>query len=161
MNEGHREPGTKLQLEPRSGTPLVLSCSFCFGNNQGSRGSLQNTQTKSQPTSSQKPLTHCVGDVKRQPLGGAPRGQILAADVALFGNVLVGPENLEGRERRKYPRPGQGRQPRSQCRSSGEGSNRKLKILEDSPSPLVNALSSPGQTQMQGVQEGRVHSQVC
>lgn len=65
---------------------------------QGTRGSPQNAPSQSQPTSSREPLAHGVSDVKRQPLGGAPRGQVLATDVALFGDVLVRPEYLQGKE---------------------------------------------------------------
>ena len=106
---------------------------------KGPEGSFPNAQAKSQPTSSQEPFPHGVSDVERQPFGGAPCGQIFATDLALFGDVLIGPEYLEGGERSKRPRPGQGRQHMSQCRGACEGSNRKLKIPERSFKRLANA----------------------
>lgn len=57
--------------------------------------------------SSQQPLTHSVSDIERQPLSGAPRGQILATYVALLGYVFIWSKYLWGREESEYPRLGQ------------------------------------------------------
>lgn len=91
-----------------------------------------NEHSQSQPTSSREPFTHSVSDVKRQPLGSAPRGEILAPDIALFGDVLIRPQYLRGRERtgvrtRDLDR---GPQHRSQCRRTARGRKRKLKFPE-------------------------------
>lgn len=64
-----------------------------------------NKHSQDQPTSSREPFTHSVSDVKGQPLCSAPCGQVLAPDIALFGDVLIWPEYLRGREKSKYPRP--------------------------------------------------------
>lgn len=97
----------KLGFKPRSVTPRVLSSSLCFMKDKRTPSSFQNAYSQSQPTSSREPFTHSVSDVKRQPLGGAPRGQVLATDIALFGDVLIFTEYLQDRERVRNPRPGQ------------------------------------------------------
>lgn len=94
-----------LGLKPRPMTPLVLSSSLCFMKDQRMPVSFQKTYSQNQPTSSREPFTHSVSDVKRQPLGGAPRGQVLATDIALFGDVLIWTEYLQDRERGRNPRP--------------------------------------------------------
>ena len=114
----------KVDFNPRSVTPLVLSSSLCFMKDKGTRGSMQSAHSKSQPTSSREPFTHSFSDIKRQPLGGAPCGQILATNIALLGDVFIWPEYLQGRERSKYP------QAMSQCQRAGEGSKRKPRASE-------------------------------
>lgn len=50
------------------------------------------------PTSVQEPLAHSLGDIKGQPLRGAPCLHVPAAEVALLCYVLIRPKDLRWKE---------------------------------------------------------------
>lgn len=108
------------------------SLPFPFMRQKEPRILFRNVPAKSLPTSPQQPLTHSVSDIERQPLSGAPRGQILATYVALLGYVLIRSKYLWGREESEYLRLGQSTRDGLQCQV-GEASKGRPKASECHP----------------------------